>query len=130
MRPDLPPGRYDPPSARNRVLTRVLAGALGLGLLAGAYTLFSRHEAGRMDAQLTSYDVRSDVLVRISFQVVTRGHDGECKVRARGRSGNEAGSQVVQVRSDGKRQQLVTVDLPTTVRAVNGELVGCQRLSP
>jgi len=112
------------------VLTGLLAGGLALGLLLGAYALYSRHQAGRLDAELTSYDVRSDSLVRITFQVVTRGHDGECKVRALELSGNEAGAQIVQVRSDGKRQQLVTVDLATTVRAVNGELVGCQRLSP
>ena len=132
MQPDLPPrlpaGRYDPPSSRSRVLTGVLAGALSLALLAGAYALYSRHEAGRMDGQLTSYDVRSDSLVRITIQVVPRGHRGECKVRARDRAGNEAGSQIVPVTPSSRRTQLVTIDLATSSRPVDGELVGCRRL--
>jgi hypothetical protein len=112
------------------VLTGLLAGALALGLLVGAYTLYSRHEAGRMDAELTSYVVQSPSSVRITFSVVTRGHDGECKVRARSRDGNEAGSQIVAVTSNGKREQVVTVDLTTRAQPVNGELVGCHRLHP
>ncbi|GAC1443873.1 MAG: hypothetical protein NVSMB55_18670 [Mycobacteriales bacterium] len=127
MPPDLPPGRYDPPSRRSRILTAVLAGALGLALLAGAYALYSRHQAGQMDGQLTSYQVLSDSLVRITIQVVPRGHAGECKVLARGRDRNEAGSQIVPVTPTGARTELITVDLTTTTRAVDGELVGCHR---
>ena len=130
MPPDLPPGRYDPPSRRGRVLTGILAGAVALAALLGGYALYSRHSAGVLDAELTSYKVLSDSSVRIELQVVTRGHDGECKVRARDRFGDEAGSQIVPVTSNGKRAQLVTVDLKTKVRPVNGELVGCQRRSP
>jgi len=126
--PDLPEGRYDLPSPRGRILLGVLAGALALALLAGVYTLYSRHEAGTMDAQLTSYEVRSDSLVRITIQVIPRGHPGECKVRARGRDGNEAGSRIVPITPTGKRTQVVTVELTTTARPVNGELVGCHRL--
>jgi hypothetical protein len=81
-----------------------------------------------LDAQLTAYDVRSDSLVRITFQVVPRGHRGECKVRARDRSGLETGSQLVQVTPTKQQTQLLTVDLPTKARAVTGELVGCRRL--
>ena len=128
MPPDLPPGRYDPPSRQGRIVTGLLAGALGLALLAGAYGLYSRHQAGQLDGQLTSYEVRTDTLVRITIQVVPRGHAGECKVLARGRDGNEAGSQIVPVQPTRDRTQLITVDLTTTARAVNGELVGCHRV--
>ena len=130
MRPDLPPGRYDPPRARHRVLAGLVGGAVGLTALLGAYGLYSRHQAGRLDAELTAYDVRSDSLVRITFTVVPRGHEGECAVRAKDRTGEETGSQVVRVHPNGQRSQLVTVDLPTRRRAAGGELVGCRRLRP
>jgi len=128
MRPDLPPGRYDPPSRRDRVVTYALAGSLAVGGVLGAYTLYSRHQAGRMDAELTEYVVTSDSSVRITFQVVPRGHEGECKVRAKDRTGQETGSKLVTVHPTTKRTQLVTVDVPTSKRPVNGELVACRRL--
>jgi hypothetical protein len=130
VQPDLPPGRYDPPSRRGRILTGILAAVVALAALLGGYALYSRHNAGVLDAELTSYKVTSDSSVRIEIQVVTRGHDGQCQVRARDRYGDEAGSEIVPVTSNGKRTQLVTVDLKTKARPVNGELVGCQRVSP
>ena len=85
-------------------------------------------EIPNSEPELTRYDVRSDSVVRITFQVVTRGHRGECKVRARDRSGEETGSQIVPVHPSGRRSQLVSVDLTTRARAVDGELIGCRRL--
>ncbi|MCU1590732.1 MAG: hypothetical protein JWP11_1988 [Frankiales bacterium] len=128
MRPDLPPGRYDPPRRRDRVLAGLLAGALAVAALVAGFAAYSRHQAGRLDAELTAYDVRSDSVVRITFQVVTRGHRGECQVRARDRTGTETGSQLVPVSPTGQRTQVVSVDLVTRTRAANGELVGCRRL--
>jgi hypothetical protein len=128
VHPDLPPGRYDPPSPRARILTWVLAVAVSIGALAGAWALYSRHQAGRLDGELTSYDVRSDSLVRIRFTVVPRGHRGECMVRAKDRTGAETGAQLVSVTPTRERTQEITVDLATKARAVNGELVGCRRL--
>jgi hypothetical protein len=128
VRPDLPPGRYDPPSRRNRILAGIVGGALGVAALLAGYNAYSKHQEGRLDAELTKYDVRSDSLVRITFTVVTRGHEGECKVRARDRSGAEAGAQLIKVTPSGERSQEVVVDLATRSRAANGELVGCRRL--
>jgi capsid protein len=128
VRPDLPLGRYDQPRRRDRVLAGLIAGVLALAALAAGYQAWSRHQAGRLDAELIGYDVRSDWLVHITFQVVTRGHDGECQVRARDRTGTETGSRLVHVTPSGQRVQVVTVDLPTRARAANGELVGCKRL--
>ena len=130
MRPDLPPGRYDPPRRRNRVLAGLVGGLVGVAALVGAYGLYSRHQAGRLDAELTAYDVRSDSLVRITFTVVPRGNEGECAVRAKDRTGEETGAQVVLVHPTGQRTQTVTVDLPTRKRAAGGELVGCRRVRP
>jgi hypothetical protein len=130
VRPDLPPGRYDPPNPRARIVTWVVAAAVSLAAVAGAWSLYSRHQAGRLEAELTAYDVRSDTLVRIRFSVVPRGHRGECKVRAKDRTGAETGARIVAVTPDGSRNQEVIVDLATRARAVNGELVGCRRLSP
>ena len=128
MRPDLPPGRYDQPRRRDRVFAGLIAGVLALAALLAGYQAWSRHQAGRLDAELIGYDVRSDSVVRITFQVVTRGHAGECEVRARDRTGVETGSRLVRVTPSGQRVQVVTVDLPTRARAANGELVGCRRL--
>ncbi len=128
MPPELPSGRYDQPRRRNRVLAGLIAGVLVFAALAGAYGLYSRHQSGRLDAELTGYEVRSDSVVRITVQVVTRGKEGECKVRARNRAGEEAGAVIVPVHPSGRRSQLLTVDLPTRSRAVNGELVGCRPL--
>jgi hypothetical protein len=128
VRPDLPPGRYDAPSRRSRIVVGLVSGVLAAAALLGLYALYSRHNAGRLDAELTAYDVRSDALVRISFQVVTRGHRGECKVQARDRTGVISSSRIVRVAPSAARSQIVTVDLPTQARAVTGELVGCKRL--
>jgi hypothetical protein len=128
VHPDLPPGRYDPPSRRNRILAGLVGGALGVAALLAGYAAYSRHQEGRLAAELTAYDVRSDSLVRITFQVVTRGHAGQCQVRARDRTGLETGAQLVRVTPSGQRSQQVSVDLPTRARAANGELVGCRRL--
>jgi hypothetical protein len=128
VRPDLPPGRYDPPSPRGRILTWVLAVVVAVGVSTGAYVLYSRYEGSRLPSQLMAYDVRSDSLVRISFEVTPNGHRGECKVRAKDRTGVETGSRIVPVAPNGKRTQRITVDVPTKARAVNGELVACRRL--
>jgi hypothetical protein len=128
VRADLPPGRYDPPRRRDRVVAGAVGGALGLAALLAGYSAYSRHQAGHLDAELISYKVDSDSSVHISFSVVTRGHPGECKVRARDRSGIETGAQILRVEPSGKRNQVVTVDLPTRTRAVTGELVGCRPL--
>jgi hypothetical protein len=128
VRPDLPPGRYDPPRRRDRVLAGIAAGVLAAAALLAGYAAYHRHQAGRLEAELTAYDVRSDALVRITFQVVSNGHAGECAVRARNRSGLETGARIVHVTPNGRRTQVVVVDLATRDRAVNGELVGCRRL--
>jgi hypothetical protein len=128
VRPDLPPGRYDPPRRRDRILAGLVAGTLAVAALVAGYAAYSRHQAGRLDAELTAYEVKSDSMLRITFQVVTRGHSGECQVRARDRTGIETGAQLVRVTPSGQRTQVVTVDLPTRARAASGELVGCRRL--
>lgn len=128
VRSDLPPGRYDPPRRRDRVLAGLIAGIFAVAALVGGFALYSRHQAGRLDAELTSYSIASDSQVRITFQVVTRGHPGECAVRAEDRTGAETGLQIVRVEPSGQRAQLVTVNLATRARAVDGELVGCRRL--
>ena len=128
--PDLPPGRYDPPRRHARLLAGLLGGAVGLAALYGGYGLYTRHQAGRLDAELTAYDVTSDASVRISFTVVTRGLDGECQVRAKDRTGAETGAELVRVPGSRQRSQVVTVQLATSARAVAAELVGCRRLRP
>src|SRR3954469_386898 len=47
VRAALPPGRYDPPRRRDRVLAGAVGGALGLAALLAGYSVYSRHQAGR-----------------------------------------------------------------------------------
>jgi hypothetical protein len=124
-----PAGRYDEPSAAARTLTRALAVLLALAVAVAAYLFYDRYQRGRLDAQVRSYEVISDHAVRVTFEVSgVKGVRGECRVRARDRSGVEAGSALVPVGPAKDRTQVVTYTLTTKTRPATGEVVGCRRL--
>ena len=124
--PRRPPGRYDDPRSSNRLLVVTAAVVVGALIAAGVYVLYERRTEGRLPYEVRSYEVLSDTAVRVSFEVsLARGERGECKLRARGRSGGDVGSAVIPV-GPGTGGALVTsYDLPTTGRASTGEVVGC-----
>jgi hypothetical protein len=109
----------------------VIAAAVVVGALiaAAVYALYERHNEGRLPYEVRGYEVLSDTAVRVSFEVsLDRGERGECKLRARGRTGEDVGGGVIPV-GPGKGGALVTsYDLPTTGRASTGEVVGCLHL--
>ncbi len=119
-----PPGRYDEPSAVTRAVSIVAAVALALGLTALAYGLYQRRSASQLSYQLGGYEVVSDMAVRITFEVDTKGtRTGLCRVRARDRTGLETGTAVIEVGPEREVSYLLT----TAARAVTGEVTGCRR---
>jgi hypothetical protein len=110
------------------VITAVVAVLAASLALVATYLAYDHYERGRLPAELISYSVVSDSVVRIRLDVVTSGHEGECKVRARDRTKAETGSDLVPVHSTGRRSQLVSIDLRTRARAVSAELIGCRRV--
>jgi hypothetical protein len=128
VQPVLPPGRYDPPRRKRPVVTGLIAVVAATAGLIGTYLFYERYQRGRMDAQLTGYTVVSDTVVRVTLEVVTSGHEGQCRIRARDRSKLETGSALVPVSPSGRRSQTVSVDVTTRSPAASAELVGCRRV--
>ena len=128
MQPDLPPGRYDPPRRKRPVVTATVAVAAAIAALVATYVAYEHYQRGRLQAELTRYVVVSDSVVRVTFDVVTGGREGECKIRARDRNRAETGSALVPVHPNGRRTQVMTVDLPTRARAASAELIACRRV--
>ncbi len=131
-RPDRqrPAGRYGPPPSRRRRWAGYIVGGIAAGVaLAALLTLAVHRSAPAVAAQVTGYDVLSDTTVRIRFEVRKAPLvEAVCVVRARNRSGMEAGRAEVTVgaRPDAGRTTEVRYDLPTRSRAVTGELAGCR----
>ena len=127
--PRRPPGRYDEPRRSSRILVRLLAVVVGLAVAAGVYGFYQRYTEGRVSYQLRTFEVVSDSVVRITFEVrLDEGQRGECRVRARSRDGVERGSATIPV-GPGRGGALVeTYDLATTSRAGSGEVTSCRLL--
>jgi len=124
VHPERPAGRYDAERRYSPVAVWVaatVAAALAVGAL---YVLYARHEKGSVDGALRSYDVKSDRLVQVTFEVRTGDAPARCGIRAKDRSGLETGYAVVDVKAG---TSVVTYDLPTQARAVTAELLGCKR---
>ena len=123
-----PAGRYDEPSRALRVATVAGAALIGLVLLVGGYALYARHTAGSLSYEVRGYRRVSDAAILITFDVqLAPGQRGECKLRARARSGEEAGSAIVPVGPSPRRTLTTSYQLATTSRASSGEVVACRR---
>jgi hypothetical protein len=127
--PRRPPGRYDDARRSSRLLVIAAAVVVGALIAVAVYALYERHNEGRLPYEVRGYEVLSDTAVRVSFEVsLARGERGECKLRARGRTGEDVGEAVIPV-GPGRGGALVTsYELPTTSRASTGEVVGCLHL--
>jgi hypothetical protein len=128
-----PPGRYDAPS---RVASRSLAVALGVLFLAFmlvlAWTLYQRFGTEQVQLRERGYDVVSDELVLVDFDV-TPPPDGTawCLVRARNAAGEEIGREFVPVAPlESGRSVRVQHALRTRDLAVTGEVPRCRPVPP
>jgi hypothetical protein len=128
--PHRPPDRYGVPASGGRRLgTYVVTGIVAALALAALLTLALHKSLPPVAAGLRGYDVVSDTAVRIRFEVHKAPlAEAVCTVRARDRSGAEAGRADVTVgpRRDSRRVTEVSFELATRARAVSGELTGCR----
>jgi hypothetical protein len=115
------------PSVSSLRSPAVLVGTLGalVGLVL-AVVLYRTFGAGEVQYGPRGYVVESDTLVQVEFEVVKDpAATAVCAVRSRGGDGSEVGSALVRVGPAPERRQVVTHPLPTTARAVSGEITGC-----
>ena len=128
-----PPGRYDEPSQLSARILAVVLSVLFVALVAAiAFALYDRYGTERIPLQQRGFSVESDRAVRVDFNVTPPpGETAWCVVRARGATGAEVGAEYVPVRQPAGSSEAVRVEhlLPTTERAVTGEVPRC-RLSP
>ena len=126
-----PPGRYDEPSrATSRPVGVVLAVVAAALVGALVWTLFQRYGPDELALQVRGFDVPGDDRVVVEFEVTPpAGGTAWCLVRARDRAGLETGRQFVPVRGDGDPVR-VQHALPTTGRAVSGEVPRCSTSAP
>jgi hypothetical protein len=129
-----PPGRYDEPSRAVPRAMALLLSALFLALLVAiALNLYARYGAQDVSVRERGFDVVSDEQVRVDFDVTSPpGETAWCLVRARGADGAEVGREFVSVSpAEGAAgEQTVRHPLPTTERAVTGEVVRCLLQEP
>ena len=129
-----PPGRYDEPSRTAARLLAVLLALLFVAVLAGVgVALFNRYGTAQLALRERGFEVQSDQAVRVDFSVSPPpGETAWCLVRARSASGVEVGAQYVPVRQPAASQEAVRTSstLPTTERAVTGEVPRCALAQP
>ncbi len=122
MDPNTAPARVSP-ARRGPVVVGVVAALVGLGV---AVLLFRGYGTGEVGFGPRGYTVTSDRQVQIVFEVDKEpSATAVCTVRARDRTGLEAGSALVRVGPSSGRRQVVTYDLATTARANTGEITSC-----
>ena len=126
-----PPGRYDEPSrAAARALAVVMAVLLAAFVAAVVLALYQRYGDDRLALQARGFDVRSDDVVVVEFDVTPpAGETVWCFVRARSRAGLVVGREFVPVRGEGDPVR-VEHPLTTSDRAVSGEVPRCSPSSP
>jgi hypothetical protein len=129
-----PPGRYDDPSRTTARVIAVLLSLLFVAVLAAvAVALFNRYGTERIALQERGFEVQSDRAVRVDFSVSPPpGETAWCIVRARSAAGVEVGAQYVPVRQTAAVREPVQVSstLPTSERAVTGEVPRCALAAP
>ncbi|MCW2777417.1 MAG: Conserved rane protein of uncharacterized function [Frankiales bacterium] len=123
-----PPSSGDRAPARRRpsgqTVLSVVGGLVGLAFAIALFRVLGPDTAA--STQLRGYVVESDTSVSIEFEVARDpGSTVHCLVRARGTGGGEVGRREFDVAPSQQRSTVVREVLPTSERAVTGELVGC-----
>ena len=109
-----------------RPVPLVLAVATGAVSLAVSFSLYQRYGGAEVSFGLLRYVVESDSRVLVEFEVAKDpAASAVCELRARDRSGAEAGTALVPVGPSADRRTTVVHVVPTTARAVLGEVTGC-----
>ena len=112
-------------SSRNQVVLSVVGALVGLAFAIALYRTVGPDTSAATQAR--GFEVVSDASVVVEFELAREpGEPATCVVRARGESGLEVGRRQFDVPPSGQRSIVVREALPTTERAVTGELVGCR----
>ena len=112
--------------SRSQVLVSVLGGLVGLAFAVGLFLNVGPDTSA--STQVRGYVVQSDTAVEVQWEVAREpGSQVYCVLRARGESGLEVGRREVDVAPSSQRSTVERAVVPTTERAVTGELVGCTR---
>ncbi len=103
----------------------VVGGLVGLVFAVVLFAKFGPDTSA--SSQLRGFTVLSDRSVRVEVEVArSPGTAVFCVLRARGADGTEVGRLEVDVQVSTARTSVVAPEVPTSARAVTGELVGCQ----
>ena len=103
-----------------------LGGLTVAASLGAAVVLFQRYGDPDVQSGTRGYVVESDALVQVEFEVAKDpAATALCTVRAQDRTGAEAGLALVRVGPAPARRVVVVHPLPTTSRAITGEVTGC-----
>jgi hypothetical protein len=121
-----PPGRYGEVRGTRRLVGLVALGTVGLVLLSYLLWVAWHHANPDVRAGRLSYEVRDDRTVEVVLEVV-RPADMRvtCEVRAQNYDDLTVGTARAEVPTGDPERQVVSVVIPTTERAVGGELVRC-----
>ncbi len=123
-----PRGRYGPAHGLRLRWIRYLLGAVALGGATAIVVILGLRNTAPVQAAVQRFTAVSAREVDIVFAVrKPAAATAQCVVRARGRDGAEVGRAVATIvpRRDGNATSTVTYRLPTTARAVTGEVVSC-----
>ena len=123
----LPAGRYGPEPRRVHRTVLITVGVVAAAL-AVAYVVWVAlfHANQPVRAGLESYRVMSDRSVEVVIRVVKDSDVAAvCLVRARSRDGVEVGRQEIEI-PRGPEDEVRSITLTTTGRAITGELLGCE----
>ncbi|MCA1710384.1 MAG: DUF4307 domain-containing protein [Actinobacteria bacterium] len=124
-----PPGRYDDARRSSRVLVLVAAVVVGLLVSAFAVRLYQRRTEGTVPFETRGFAVSSPAEVKVVWEVsLDRGDRAECQLKARGRSGEQVGLEVVPVGPGTGRELVVEHLLATSARASTAEVTACRTL--
>lgn len=122
-----PAGRYGPePTARTRRLSRVAIAVLVIAVLAVVAWLGAGTLRDPVQWRDVGYHVDGDASIQVAFDVTKDvAATATCRVEAMSRSYAQVGVLDVTVGPGTTRTQRVTVEVPTSERAVTGTATHC-----
>lgn len=129
--PVFPPGRYGRRRAARARRPWVLALLIAAMLAASSLVmirLYRLYGDPNYDAEVITYTDITDSQVVVDFRVtVPAGSSAICLLRARSRDGAEVGRAEVRIdAAPGQKHPLTSYRLPTSGRALIGEVVRCR----
>ena len=121
IQPASAPGR----GSRAQVVLSVVGALVGLAFAVALFQVVGPDTSAATQAR--GFQITSDSSVTVEFELAREpGEAATCVVRARGQAGTEVGRRQFDVPPSSRRSVVVREPLPTTERAVTGELVGCR----